>query len=361
MRRRIIRSKPTAVLALAAMGAATLVASTVTAATVVKAEPRAATKATKYSVTMKLPKKAAAKKRSIKVTFTPKKAKKVTLQKWKGGKSGKYVTIRTVKKPGGKSVTFTYTPAKGKTTKTKMRAVVTWAKKHRAATPGRTTTWTPASTKSSGATRAPGTGLNANGDPTANISEPASLNACWSYGAADARCRTAAVGAINLGRTREGLRHFTLPSNWTSLTPAQQMLVVSNDERKVRGLRQITRLSTALNTLAMTGAATNSDPLLSSWTVEGKQAYGWASNWAITPGGPLYSNFLWMYDDGIGSGNIDCSATSTSGCWGHRHNILAFGEADSSTSLILGAAETRTTWSGWSGLSDATLLVKIVP
>jgi hypothetical protein len=48
----------------------------------------------------------------------------------------------------------------------------------------------------------------------------------------------------------------------------------------------------------------------------------YASNWA---GG--YVNVVqayegWMYDDGPGSGNVDCTSGDPSGCWGHRHDIL---------------------------------------
>ena len=202
-------------------------------------------------------------------------------------------------------------------------------------------------------------GLNANGDPTANIPEPSSLDACWSSGASDPACLTAEVAAINLGRTREHLAAFVLPSNWSSLSPAEQMLAISNNERSVRGLRPISGLSTTLNGYARTAAAANADPTLPGWTVDGRSAYGWASNWAISPGGPLYADFLWMYDDGLGAGNIDCTPGHTSGCWGHRHNVLAWGGADSSTDLLLGAAQVTTTWSGWTGLSDATLLVEV--
>jgi hypothetical protein len=39
-------------------------------------------------------------------------------------------------------------------------------------------------------------------------------------------------------------------------------------------------------------------------------------------GSPLEAIYFWMYDDGLGSYNIDCTAQNTSGCWGHRNNIL---------------------------------------
>jgi hypothetical protein len=39
-------------------------------------------------------------------------------------------------------------------------------------------------------------------------------------------------------------------------------------------------------------------------------------------GNPLEALYFWMYDDGPGSANIDCSSSDHSGCWGHRQNVL---------------------------------------
>ncbi len=39
-------------------------------------------------------------------------------------------------------------------------------------------------------------------------------------------------------------------------------------------------------------------------------------------GSPLEAIYFWMYDDGLGSYNIDCTPSNTSGCWGHRNNVL---------------------------------------
>jgi hypothetical protein len=50
----------------------------------------------------------------------------------------------------------------------------------------------------------------------------------------------------------------------------------------------------------------------------------------------------WMFDDGLGSGNIDCSTHHPSGCWGHRHDVLwNFASTGSPTpGLAMGAAMT---------------------
>ncbi len=46
------------------------------------------------------------------------------------------------------------------------------------------------------------------------------------------------------------------------------------------------------------------------------------SNWAGGFASTLEADFEWMYDDGLGSGNLDCTSSDQSGCWGHRHDIL---------------------------------------
>ena len=53
----------------------------------------------------------------------------------------------------------------------------------------------------------------------------------------------------------------------------------------------------------------------------------------------------WLYDDGAGSGNVDCTTSHPSGCWGHRHDVL-WGFAESGAPapvLVMGAAELHTT------------------
>ena len=39
-------------------------------------------------------------------------------------------------------------------------------------------------------------------------------------------------------------------------------------------------------------------------------------------GNPLEAVYFWMYDDGAGSANVDCTPSNHSGCWGHRQNVL---------------------------------------
>jgi hypothetical protein len=108
---------------------------------------------------------------------------------------------------------------------------------------------------------------------------------------------------------------MSLPAGFPSLTAAEQIVVVTNAERTSRGLPALAGPTAGLDALAGIGAATGTDP-------RGPAGTSWASNWAGGVGTPLAADYLWMYDDGLDSGNIDCEGSVTSGCWGHRENIL---------------------------------------
>jgi hypothetical protein len=60
-----------------------------------------------------------------------------------------------------------------------------------------------------------------------------------------------------------------------------------------------------------------------------------SGNWAGGDSSTLEADFDWMYDDGLGSGNLDCTPADQSGCWGHRHDtVYPFDPL-----LLMGAAE----------------------
>jgi hypothetical protein len=77
-------------------------------------------------------------------------------------------------------------------------------------------------------------------------------------------------------------------------------------------------MSSTLDLAAVAGVITGSDPHLPS----GFPASGFGSNWAGAVGNPLEAMYYWMYDDGLGSNNEDCTTSTLGGCWGHRHNVL---------------------------------------
>ncbi len=156
--------------------------------------------------------------------------------------------------------------------------------------------------------------------PPADIApDPNFLQSCSgsSYDGS-AACTTAALQAIDNARDREGLAPMTLPSNWAQLTPGEQIFVATDLERTVRGLPPLTAMATTLDQTARQGAAQNTDPAPPA----GFPYSQWGSNWAGAVGNPLEADYLWMYDDGVGSANVDCTAANPSGCWGHRQNVL---------------------------------------
>jgi hypothetical protein len=155
-----------------------------------------------------------------------------------------------------------------------------------------------------------------------------------------ATCTNSALAAINNARSIEGLSAMTLPANWYSLSPQQQQYVATNLERSVRGLPELSGMVPTLDAVAATGAADAADPDL------GTNQYPfteWGSNWAGGVGNILEAMYLWMYDDGPGSSNVDCAIAGQQGCWGHRDNILMSMRCNP---CVMGSGFDATGWDG---------------
>ena len=152
---------------------------------------------------------------------------------------------------------------------------------------------------------------------------------------------------------------MALPSDFSTLSPAEQLFVLTDVERVDRGLPPVVGMVPALDTDAQNAAAANTDPTPVS-VPPGSTVIAWASNWAEAAG-PLGSNYNWMYDDGPGSGDVDCSAANPAACWGHRDNVLGFNAsrvAASHGTLVMGAAEVAVpSDSPWT--SDAVLFALV--
>jgi hypothetical protein len=148
-------------------------------------------------------------------------------------------------------------------------------------------------------------------------------------------CEDEALQAIDHARASEGLGQMNLPSDWSALTPAEQLFVATNLERTARGLVPFEGIATALEPAAQVGANSGSDPAPPG----GFPTDYWTSNSGEGLASPLGALYLWMYDDGTDSPNVNCRPGDTDGCWGHRDNILApfactpcvVGSADSSS------------------------------
>jgi hypothetical protein len=152
-------------------------------------------------------------------------------------------------------------------------------------------------------------------NPRSNLPIGSLPSACWSH-PTGAACVRAGVAYLDRARARLKQPRYVLPRNFVSLSPPEQAFVLTNLDRILYGLSPIPGLTAGLDRAAAAGVRAQTDPQPGS----GWDAY--TSNWA---GG--YPNIVlayegWMYDDGPGSGNLDCTAANRSGCWGHRHDIL---------------------------------------
>jgi hypothetical protein len=163
---------------------------------------------------------------------------------------------------------------------------------------------------------APATAAWAGPDPSTNIA-PSSLPMDCGTDPTGAACTDTAVDILNQASATMGQPAYVLPADFDSLSPVQQLFILTNDDRTLYGLAPIPGLTGQLNQDAATGIQTDSDP----WPSAGSwMAY--ASNWAGGFSNAVLAYDGWMYDDGPNSGNLDCTDTDRSGCWGHRHDVL---------------------------------------
>jgi hypothetical protein len=165
--------------------------------------------------------------------------------------------------------------------------------------------------------------------PSLNAQGTAAMEQACAQGTA-ADCQLAVVWGIDQARAPEGVGPLHLPSDYDSLSVPDQLLVITDLERVDRGLPGFTGLSAKLDGLAEEGAITNSDP-------NGPADRTWASNWAGGVTSALLADYDFMYNDGLGSPNVDCSKATPNGCWDHRLNILS----DYGLHPSMGAAATK--------------------
>jgi hypothetical protein len=146
-----------------------------------------------------------------------------------------------------------------------------------------------------------------------------------------AACQAATLQAIDNARAAEGVGALVLPTNYASLTAAEQLFMVTDIERVDRGLSPITGLNAALDASASDAAASSTDPLPPA-------GYPYRTAGGIFAAGQsnvLAAVYDWMYFDGFGGDNYDCTTSITSGCWVHRNVMLGTYGSPSS----MGAAE----------------------
>jgi hypothetical protein len=165
---------------------------------------------------------------------------------------------------------------------------------------------------SSAAQAQPGSAALAN--PPADIPRTSAMDQACSNDPGQ-KCQDAAVEAIDQARAAEGVGPLQLPSYYDRLSLAQRLMVLTDLERVSRGLPGFVGMSSQLDVLAIQAASANADPT-------GANGDSWGSNWARGEASALLADYDWMYDDGFGSPNLDCTSAPASGCWDHRKNIL---------------------------------------
>lgn len=173
-------------------------------------------------------------------------------------------------------------------------------------------------------TKAQASGILPPNNPPNNIApNPNFFNVCTrSYSIDNSQsCEFSALLAIDNARANEGVAPIDMPANFLSMSPSQQLFAITNLERVGRGLSPITGTTTTLDNLAQAGAQNNTDPILpSNYT---PTPTSWGSIWAGGYASVMEADYEWMYYDGYGSTNINCSSPSAPGCWGHRDIILS--------------------------------------
>ena len=151
--------------------------------------------------------------------------------------------------------------------------------------------------------------------PAAPINPPANppANGIFGFCASDAAC----ANDMNGDRAaQENLAPLALPSNWSTLTQAEQIFVWTNLERTSRGEAAVPNLVNTYNAAVQAGVANDTDPSLAN--LPGHSGAVWAGAFP-TALGAMYG---WLYDDGPGGANLDCTTPTAKGCWGHRDNLL---------------------------------------
>jgi hypothetical protein len=131
---------------------------------------------------------------------------------------------------------------------------------------------------------------------------------------------------------------YALPSRFRSLTAKERLLVRADQDRRLYGRVPISGLNQTLDQSAYGGVVNDRDPYF-VYSLHWFPLRGGGANWAggsAPMNNPLFAYYLWMYDDGPGSGNVDCRQAGDPGCWGHRDGTLGGWGTD--TKVLLGAS-----------------------
>ncbi len=178
---------------------------------------------------------------------------------------------------------------------------------------------------------------------------------------APSSCDRSWLAAIDAARAAEGVGPMVLPANWDFLTPAQQVFVALDLERTARGMAPLAGMTDIAAAEVDWAAGVGGDPqLLASYgglSVGLQSGIWWGSS---APTSVLEAVWAWMYDDGVGGINAQCTPTDPSACWGHRDAILgAYTPGSASTAVIDVAYRAPAAPSGWA-VSVAASFIDVV-
>ncbi len=148
-------------------------------------------------------------------------------------------------------------------------------------------------------------------------------------------CTDSLLHDINYGRSLEGLGPLVLPGDYASQPVPVQQLIITDEERGDRGLGEFGGLDPLLNAAAQNAAQASTDPAPPSGYL-----YYQAGSIFAQDDTPLGADYAWMYDDGYGGTNLDCTTQSDPGCWGHRDNILGPWSTTVSQTAMMGDGNT---------------------
>ena len=195
------------------------------------------------------------------------------------------------------------------------------------------------------------------GNPAATIQPSPNYVAACDASGTSTLCRDQALAALDNARALEGLPPLALPPIFWSLSPAEQLFVVVNEERTARGEAPFAGLTSALDSIAQSAAIGQTDPWPSSWTIASDNVQAWGGNLAVDQN-VLTATYDWMYNDGYGSGNADCTSPTAAGCWGHRDNILATWQPANGVHLLMGAGSAFANYYAFQSMTQAFALAQ---
>ncbi len=194
-------------------------------------------------------------------------------------------------------------------------------------------------------------------NPSATIPPAPDYAAACDASGTSTVCRDQVVAALDSARALEGLPPLALPPVFWSLTPAERIFVVVNEERTARGEAPFAGLTTALDSIAQSAAVARTDPWPSSWTIAGDTVQAWGGNLAVDQN-VLTASYDWVYNDGYGGDNGDCASPTASGCWAHRDNVLATWRPSGDIHLLMGAGSAPANYYAFQSMTQAFALAQ---